>query len=176
MSTTAPSPNNFYQHGLPQPFHISAGALLFNDQTEICTHHFYATEVSANLLFLLGGLSEGYHLMRESLEGDESLQTAVHRGLYEEFGATGTIEKYLGSQVCMVTTPERQFEKLTVYHAVRLIELGDRPDIDAESRSKMEWYSAVDLLSMYEKQAAMTDRPELNETEIIRRFMTAYGL
>ena len=29
---------------------------------------------------------------------------------------------------------------------------------------------------MYEKQAAMTDRPELNETEIIRRFMTAYGL
>ena len=106
--------DKFYQHSLPQPFHISAGAVLFNDRMEICTHHFVADKVPENIRFLMGGLAEGYHLMRESLEGDESLQTGVHRGLYEEFGATGTIEKYLGSLTCTVVTPQRSFEKLTI--------------------------------------------------------------
>ncbi len=176
MSTTAQNPSTFYQHSLPQPFHISAGAVLFNDQMEICTHHFFASTVPEHLRFLMGGLVEGYHLMRESLEGDESLQTAVHRGIYEEFGATGIIEKYLGSQLCTITTPTSEFEKVTVYHAVRLLELCPRPDIDIESRSQMEWYKAGELLSLYEKQASMTDRPELDEAEIIKRFITAYGL
>lgn len=168
--------DNFYQHGLPQPFHISVGAVLFTDTFEICTHHFIASEVPEQYRFLLGGLPHAYYLMRESLEGDESLQTGVKRGIYEEFGATGRVEKYLGSLTSEITGPNETFQKLTIYHAVHVESLGERPAIDGESKSLMEWYPAHDLLELYEKQARNTDRPELNETEIIKRFINAYGL
>lgn len=165
----------FYQHGLPQPFHVAVGAVLFNDDLEICVHHLFVSKMPERLRFLSGGLDEYYHLMRESLEGNEPLHDAVHRGLYEEFGAKGNIERYLGSVECRVTTPKHQFQKTTIYHAVRLIELGERPDIDEESRSKMEWHAPEALLEMFRRQATLTDRPELDELAVVERFIAIYG-
>src|SRR3990167_4272461 len=37
--------NNFYQHSLPQPYHISVGGVLFNDNHEICVHHFFKKDI-----------------------------------------------------------------------------------------------------------------------------------
>ncbi len=166
----------FYQHGLPQPYHVSVGAVVFNDDFKICTHHFTTEQVPKQLRHLCGGLSDVYHLMRESLEDGEVLEAAVRRGIQEECGATGEIEKYLGSLVCTVTAPKSTFEKTTLYHAVRLHELGERLIDDVESTSMLEWYSPFELLALYEQQAKATNRAELHEAEIIRRFIAAYNL
>lgn len=168
--------NGLYQNTTTSLYHISVGAVLFNDKMEVCVHHFFEEQVPEKLRFLLGGLKEGHHLMRETLEDGETLEDAVTRGLHEEFGARGVIEKYLGAQTCIVGTPTREFEKVTLYHAVRLEELGERPNVDEESRSKMEWYSPSALLALYERQRSLTTRPELDESVIVERFMKAYGL
>jgi len=170
--------SKFYQYGLPQPYHISVGAVVFNDQYEICLHHFFKDKVPERLHFLSDGLDEIWHLVRESLEGDESLQAAVLRGVQEEFGITGRVEKYLGAKIDVITGPQKihPFEKLTVYHAVRAIEYGERPDIDEESRTVMEWHSPAQAREIYRQQASLTTRPELDETIIIDRFIEAYQL
>jgi hypothetical protein len=150
--------NIFYQYNATNNYHLSVGALVFNEQFEICTHHFYRHQIPKRLHFLLGDLIEGYHLVRETLENDETLHQAVHRGIKEEIGAEGVIEKYLGSVVCAVETPTAVFQKTTLYHAVRLLSLGERTGVDEESESKLEWYSPQDLLQIYRRQVEQTDR------------------
>lgn len=169
--------NKFYQHSLPQPFHISVGAVLFNEKHEICLHHFEKRNVPEKLHFLGDYLDDVWHLVRESLEGNEPLHDAVLRGVHEEFGAKGIVDKYLGSKIDIIISPTKApFEKLTVYHAVKLESLGERPDIDAESRTKMEWHSPQSALKIYKNQSSQTNRPELDESVIIQRFIEAYDL
>ena len=130
-----------------------------------------------HLHFLLDHLDETYHLMRESLEGNEPLPDAVLRGVSEEFGATGVVERYLGAKIDEIVQPDGQtFEKLTIYHAVRLVEQMSRKEFDAESRTDIEWHNPADVLQIYDAQCAVTSRPELDERVIVRRFMAAYGV
>ena len=167
----------FYQNTLPQPFHISVGGVLFNDDYDICVHHFFKKDIPEQLHFLADYQDEIYHLMRESLEGDESLQDAVLRGLKEEFGIEGLVDKYLGAKIDIITGPnQRPFEKLTIYHSAKLTSQGERLNFDIESRSKMEWYSPQDLLKIFEAQTVKTKRPELDERVIIERFIEVYKL
>lgn len=170
--------SKFYKYELPEkPFHISVGAVVFNDQYEICLHHFYKKNIPEHLHFLADHMDECYHLMRESLEGNEPLHDAVLRGVEEEFGATGTVEKYLGSKIDTILQPDGQtFEKTTIYHAVRLDELGERLSTDVESQTKMEWLAPAVALTIYDQQCQTTKRPELDERVIIERFMAAYNL
>ena len=168
--------NKFYQHSLPQPYHLSVGAVLFNNNYEICVHHFQLNKVPEHLRFLSDDLPDMWHLMRESLENGETVQEAVMRGCKEEFGATGKLEKYLGGKIDEIVTPTKTFQKCTLYHSVRLAELGERTATDAEDKTIMEWYSADDLLELLNNQCAKTKRPELDERIIITRFMEAYGI
>jgi 8-oxo-dGTP pyrophosphatase MutT (NUDIX family) len=114
--------------------------------------------------------------MRESLEDGETLQEAVLRGCLEEYGATGVIEKYLGAKIDIIVTPTKDFQKCTLYHAVRLTSLGERTGTDAEKTTELEWYSPTDLLMLLDRQCAQTTRPELDEREVIRRFIESYAL
>jgi len=171
------NPNNFYKHDLPQPFHVSVGGILFNEKYEICVHHFFKKDVPEVSHFLMDYLDEAYHLMRESLEGNESLQDAVVRGMMEEFGVEVAVDKYLGSKIDIITGPDQMpFEKLTIYHSAKFTSQGERKFFDIESKSKMEWYSPQDLLKIFESQCAKTKRPELDERVIIKRFIDAYQL
>ncbi len=171
------NPNSFYKYSKTKPFHISVGGLLFNDNYEICVHHFFKENIPNDLHFLMDYQKEVFHLMRESLEGNEPLQDAVVRGMKEEFGADVAVDMYLGAKVDIITSPtEKPFEKLTIYHSAKLVSLGERLDFDAESKSKMEWYSADDLLKIFDEQCAKTKRPELDERIIVERFKNAYGL
>ncbi len=118
-----------------------------------------------------------WHLVRESLQGDESLHAAVLRGGQEEFGIEGAVEKYLGSKIDTITGPNQDpFEKLTIYHAVRMMAQGERPDIDAEDRTVMEWQTPESALEIYKSQAAQTNRPELDEAVVVERFIKACNL
>lgn len=170
--------SSFYKYQIPEkPFHVSVGAVLFNDDHEVCLHHFYKKDVPEHLHFLMDHMNETYHLMRETLEGNELLHGAVLRGVKEEFGATGTVEKYLGAKIDPILEPDQtSFEKLTIYHAVRLDELGERTDNEMEGQTKMEWVSPQKAIVLYNDQVNRTKRPELDERIIIERFMNAYGL
>ncbi len=168
--------NNLYRHSQAQPFHISIGAVLFNDKFEICIHHFITEKLPENLRFHAGGLDEYYHLVRESLDNNEALEDAVLRGVHEEFGAIGEVDKFLGAKEDVITGHAYDFQKITLYHSVKLVRFEERPDIDPENHSEMEWYTPKELLNIYDKQVSQTDRPELDERVIIERFMSAYGL
>jgi ADP-ribose pyrophosphatase YjhB (NUDIX family) len=166
----------FYLHTLPQPFHLSVGAVLFDNDLRICVHSLDADAVPDSLKFLTGGLRHAYLLMRESLEVGETIVDAVHRGLAEEFSVEGTVEKYLGAIDCMVTTPTSTFQKTTLYHAVRLEKMNKRSVTDdPESRSTLEWYEPEKLVELLTTQEQLTNRPELHEVEIVKRFIEAYG-
>ena len=116
-------------------------------------------------------------MMRESLEGNEPLHDAVLRGIHEEFGAIGIVERYLGAKIDEIKQPDdSSFEKLTIYHAVRLRELVERIETDVESKTKMEWCTPHEAMDIYDRQCAVTKRPELDERVIIKRFMSAYQL
>ncbi len=171
------NPKSFYKHSPSQPFHISAGGVLFNDKYEVCVHHFFKKDIPENLHFLMDYQDEIYHLMRESLEGNEPLHDAVKRGVKEEFGAEAVVDKYLGAKVDIITGPDQEpFEKLTIYHAVKLINMGERLYFDTENKSQMEWHSPDKLIAIFEEQSQKTKRPELDERIIIERFKKAYGL
>jgi len=168
--------NKFYKYQLPEkPFHISVGAVLFNDDHKICLHHFYKKDIPEHLHFLADHMDEYYHLMRESLEGNEPLHDAVLRGIEEEFSAKGVVESYLGSKIDEILQPDGMtFEKLTIYHAVRSQELGTRVATDVESKTKLEWLSPEEALQIFDKQCQSTKRPELDERIIINRFISTY--
>lgn len=170
--------NDFYKYQIPQnPFHISVGAVLFNENYEICMHHFFKKNVPEHLHFLIDNMDECYHLMRESLEGNEPLQDAVLRGIKEEFGAVGIVEKYLGAKIDLIKEPDdTDFEKLTIYHAVRLKDLRERTDKEVEGNTKLEWFKPQVVLDIYTNQVSKTDRPELDERIVIERFMQIYGI
>src|SRR3989344_2167305 len=113
---------SMFQHPEGSPFHISVGAVVVNHEGKILTHKRTQETTPAQFLYTIDGLNEVYTLMRESLEENESLETAVLRGVQEEFGIVGKVEKYLGSIVGQIVpktgTP---YEKTTLYFSVQFV-------------------------------------------------------
>ncbi len=165
--------DNLYSYSRRNPYHVSVGAVLFNNRGEVCVHRYLSTDFPNDVKHLSGGLDEVYILMRETLHDGESMSEAVLRGIEEEFGAKGVVEKYLGALISNVDDGDDLiFEKTTLYHSVRLQRVGlKRDETEIENRSKLLWLAPSDLLSIMEKQVSLTTREELNETEIIRRFI-----
>lgn len=161
-----------FQHSAEQPFHISVGAVLVNDEGNICVHHYTKENVPEQFQASLGGLPEVRILMRESLENDETLEQAVHRGLAEEFGAEGEIIRYLGSIQNQVNAVLRTFEKTTLYVQVQCTKLGERPMDDEESFSELEWKSPTELIACMREQGRGALRPDLDESKILETYVT----
>ncbi len=61
------------------PFHLSVGAVLLNKRGEVAVHHFPKSPKNP----------EFFILMRRTLKPKESLETALEKGLREEFGMKG---------------------------------------------------------------------------------------
>ncbi len=168
--------DNLYKHTLESPYHVSVGAVLFNTKGEICFHKYLPKNFPDNFRYLGGGLDEMYVLMRETVKDNEPLESAVLRGVEEEFGAVGAVDKYLGALLANVYDEEKNFnfEKNTLYHSVELVSLIDRDTSDIEGQSELVWLLPEKALAILEKQVGQTSREELNEVEIIKRFIIAY--
>jgi len=95
---------HFFQASKTQPYHLSVGAVLFDEKGRIACHHF--KEVF--------GHKDIYILMRESMEDEETIFMTLHRGLKEEFGATGKPIAFLGSLSGFLDYSNLPFDKTTV--------------------------------------------------------------
>lgn len=157
-----PQNKPFFQASQKQPYHLSVGAVLFDQNGRIACHHF--NEIL--------GHKDIYILMRESLENDETPLAALHRGLKEEFGATAQPVAFLGSLSGYLPDPRLPFEKTTLYITCQLMQWNpeDRDLTDPEAGSTIEWLEPSTLISLMERQGArFQHRADADESEMIKR-------
>lgn len=157
---------SIYQAQERRPYHLSVGAVLLNDEQKIACHYFKELDT----------LGDFYVLMRETLENDETLEQAVHRGLMEELGAKAEIIGFIGSWVAEIPHSYKGgwlMEKTMPYFATRLIEQRDdwRDPNDPESISTILWLSADDLIAKMKEQSQRINRADIDESEMVRRTM-----
>lgn len=144
-----------------QPYHLSIGAVLFNQNGQIACHHFKNFHGQEHL----------YILMRESMENDETLIMTLNRGLKEEFGATAKPIAFLGGLMGFLYDSKLPFEKTTIYIACELIDWDPSlryPD-DPEGMSTIEWLEPNDLIAIMIEQGKRLKRVDVDESEMIRR-------
>jgi hypothetical protein len=152
----------FFQASKKQPYHLSIGAVLFDQNGRIACHHFSEILGHKNI----------YILMRESVEDNESPLTTLHRGLKEEFGAIAQPIAFLGSLSGYLPDPRLPFEKTTLYIACQLTEWNpkNRDPADPEAGSTIEWLEPNILISLMEQQGIrFQHRADADESEMIRR-------
>lgn len=152
----------FFRASQNQPYHLSIGAVLFNQNGCIACHHFKE----------IFGYKEIYILMRESMENDETPLMTLHRGLKEEFGAIAQPIAFLGCLSGYLSDAHLSFEKTTLYVACQLIDWNpeNRDLEDPEASSIIEWHEPDVLISLMELQGVRFDhRVDADESEVIKR-------
>lgn len=162
---------NIFQSSKEFPFHISVGAILTNTSGLICTH-FYK---KSDLPWESEGKSDLYLLMRETMHPHETIETAIKRGLMEEFGAKGEIKSYIGS--IKSTFPlhggETMVEKTTLYFHVEMTDfnpvLRDKDEI--ESKSEILWIKPEELLGLFTEQGKKYERDDIDESKVIENYL-----
>lgn len=166
VTCAVPTSNNgvkpFFQASPSQPYHLSIGAVLFNNEGRIACHHFKE----------ILGQKDIYILMRESMEDNESPLTTLHRGLKEEFGASAQPIAFLGCLSGFLPDSRLSFEKTTLYIACQLIDWNpeNRDLEDPEANSIIEWLEPNVLISLMQEQGIrFQHRVDADESEMIKR-------
>ncbi len=152
----------FFQASQKQPYHLSIGAVLFDQNGQIACHHFKE----------ILGHKDIYILMRESMEDNEMPLATLSRGLKEEFGAVAQPVAFLGSLSGYLPDPRLSFEKTTLYIACQLVQWNpeDRDSADPEASSTIEWLEPNTLISLMEQQGVrFQHRADADESEMIKR-------
>jgi hypothetical protein len=152
----------FFRASENQPYHLSIGAVLFNEEGLVACHHFKE----------ILGYKDVYILMRESMENNETPLMTMHRGLKEEFGATANPIAFLGCLSGYLPNASLSFEKTTLYIACQLINWNpeNRDAEDPEACSIIEWLEPNVLIALMEEQRIrFQHRVDADESEMIKR-------
>lgn len=155
----------FFRASPKYPYHLSIGAVLFDEEGRIACHHFKE----------ILGYQNIYILMRETMENDETVIETLHRGLKEEFGASAEPIAFLGSLTGPLPDGHLPFEKTTLYIACKVISFNpkDRDKDDPEASSTIEWIEPSVLFSIMQEQGKrFCHRVDSDESEMVRRAMT----
>ncbi|MFZ3031582.1 MAG: NUDIX hydrolase [Candidatus Moraniibacteriota bacterium] len=157
---------NIFRGEAESPYHLSVGAVLVNEKGEVATHYFKEFETFEKVKFF-----DFYLLMRETVEPGESIEGAVSRGIKEEFGATGEIERFLGTLVTKFLRRGTWIEKTTTYFLVSLESFDlNLQTKDGETRvSQVQWQSIDFLIEKMKEQGKKYERTDLDESIILER-------
>jgi hypothetical protein len=143
------------------PHHISVGVVLVNDAGQIACHY-YADPQFRNYP------KNFYTLLHETVEMSESLETAVARGLREEFSMTGTLVRYVGSMISRFELDGIMVEKTVPYFLCTLDDIHERDLSDPEAESEIMWMDFQELISIMKTQG------EDDESKILEDVMSYY--
>lgn len=149
---------NYFQAKPEKPFHLSVCALLLDENQNLVTHYYKEYKQKGSL----------YLLMRETVEEGESLEQTLSRGLKEEFGATGEIVTYLGSEAyedSWFKDNPTNVQKTTLFFVVKLVDIDEslRKSGDDESESEIV---RVNIDELIKKSIEQYDRFQWNDLEI----------
>ena len=163
---------SIYQAKRDNPFHISVGGLVVNADGKIRVHKRMKSKAPPQFQDDFLEREELYLLARETIEDGESLVEAVQRGVSEEFGIEGKVEKYLGAlsvKTLAGRDPKWEWEKTTLYFLVTPI--GDAPRVaDDESFSDLEWHPPEFLIERMQGQGG-EHRKDLDESKIVKTYV-----
>lgn len=152
----------FFQASQKQPYHLSIGAVLFDQAGRIACHHFQE----------ILGQKDVYILMRESMENDETPLMTLERGLKEEFGATAQPIAFLGCLSGYLPDRRLSFDKTTLYIACQVVNWApETRDLDdPEASSTIEWLEPDVLIAIMQKQGIrFQHRVDADESDMIKR-------
>lgn len=156
---------NLVKHSKENLFHVSIGALITNEKGEVCTHYIKGPWGD--------GVEDTYILMRETPEQGESFEETVQRGIMEEFGITGEIQRYLGSIQSHFPRWGKEVEKTTLYfHVVcKNVNPDARSQEDLEYNAETCWVEPHELIRLMDAQQKRYQRTDLCESKIVRAFL-----
>lgn len=160
---------NYFQGNKSHPKHLSVGVVLLNKKGEVCCHHFTRGDIEGYWPDL--GINDFYILMRKTVEPDQSLESAIRKGLMEEFGAEAEIDDYIGTLVSNFEDRGVLIEKSTIYFKCQLTsqDLGKRDRGDIEGQSEVEWRTADFLIPKMKAQAIKYNRTDIDESVILEK-------
>jgi ADP-ribose pyrophosphatase YjhB (NUDIX family) len=162
---------NYFQGNKDHPYHISVGGVVLNGKNEIMVHHFEREDLPGYWPDL--GINDFYILMRETINPNETLEEALHRGLMEEFGVRAELLDYIGSVQCEFrSAPEQpKIQKTTLYFLCKFIDqdLSKRSGEDIEGKTKIEWHTRDFLIPKMKEQALKYDRADIDESSILEK-------
>jgi hypothetical protein len=155
---------NHFSASSGNPFHLSVGAVVLNDEGKVACHHFKEFELDGQRL------TDFYILMRETMEPDESIEGALERGLLEEFGMKAKLVRYLGSIVSSFG-PENPVQKTTLYFEMKFTEQSNawRREDDPEKDADKVWKDPSFLIERMKDQRSRLNRTDLDESEVLER-------
>lgn len=158
----------YFQGNADHPYHISVGAVLQNDRGEVCCNYYKSPQAG---YWKECGMSDFYTLMRETLEPGESLESALERGLQEEFGAKGECLTYIGSIQGTFMHRGVSVEKTTLYFLTKLVsqDVITRRKEDAEEGSSIEWHTLDFLIPKMQEQTKRFGRTDVDESAVLER-------
>ena len=162
-------PMNYFQGNKNHPQHLSVGAVLRNEAGMICVHH-YPADLTKGYWHDVG-VADFYTLMRETLEPNETLEGALMRGLKQEFNATATLDKYLGSIVSTVIHEGVPSQKTTLYFLCTLTDGAAEGWVNEDEGSALEWHPADFLIEKMTAQRTRFNRDDIDESAILKRLI-----
>lgn len=162
----------YFQGYDKHPQHISVGGILMNDKGEVCCHHFRTEDLKGYWPEHLPH-DQFYILMRETVEPNETLEAAFHRGLMEEFGATADFVDYVGSIESHFDDHGVDIQKTTLYFLGKLKsqDISKRSSDDGEQGSTLEWHKPEFLVEKMKEQPKRFGRTDVDESSILERMM-----
>ena len=164
---------NYFQGTIDHPYHLSIGAVVRNEEGNICCHYFEKFSVKG-----MGTFENFVLLMRETIEQHESIEECLARGLMEEFGMKAELKSFIGSIVSKFKIHDSDIimEKTTLYFLCDFIsmDMKMRKKDDVESGSEIKWFSPEEIISKMKEQGRRYGREDADESSVIEKIATSH--
>ncbi len=160
---------NYFIASKKQPYHLSVGAVVFNDKGQICAHYLKDVTVQGRRY------EDFYLLMKETLHPGESLEEGAHRGLMEEFGMNADLKDFIGSYQTVIPREDFMFDKTTLYFtaAHETHDESKRSQEDIEGGSVIVWNTPEFFIEKMKEQGKRIG-PPADESQIVERAVKVY--